>query len=98
MEEYLDQNLEIMLELASLQEKSRNDEDEKLRMSKALLCKKEFQNLSEDVDPEVYIKHAFKCTQALEKVAKNLSPGASRELLSGTFTPRNLKTKAEALS
>ena len=58
MEEYLDQNLEIMLELASLQEKSRNDEDEKLRMSKALLCKKEFQNLSEDVDPKVYIKHA----------------------------------------
>ena len=70
MEEYLDQNLEIMLELATLQEKSRNDEDEKLWMSKALLCKKEFQSLSEDVDPEVYIKHAFKCTGCTSKELK----------------------------
>ena len=63
-------------------------------MSKALLAKKEYLNLKEDVDPEVFIEHAFKCTQALGKVAKNLSPGSNRELLSGTFTPKDLKTKS----
>ena len=39
IEEHLNRNLEIMMELATLQEKSRTDEEEKLRMSKALLCK-----------------------------------------------------------
>ena len=81
------------MELATLQEKSRTDKEEKLRMSKALLCKKEFLSLSEEVDPEVYIKHAFRCTQALGALAKSLSPGASRELLAGTFTPRSKTTK-----
>ena len=66
------------MELAALQEKSRTDEEEKLRMSKALLCKKEFLSLSEEVDPEVYIKHAFRCTSALGALAKSLSPGAAR--------------------
>ena len=63
-------------------------------MSKALLAKKDYQNLRDDVDQEVFIEHAFKCTQVLGKVAKNLSPGSNRELLCGTFTPKDLKTKS----
>ena len=42
--------------------------------------------------PEEYIKHAFRCTSALGALAKSLSPGAARELLAGTFTPRSKTT------
>ena len=67
LEEHVDQNLELMLELATLKEKSKHDDSEKLKLSKALLAKKQYLNLNEDVCPEVFLDHAFKCTQALEK-------------------------------
>ena len=59
-------------------------------MSKDLLAKKDYQNLRDDVDQEVFIEHAFKCTQVLGKVAKNLDPGSNRELLCGKFTTKDL--------
>ena len=74
LEEHVDQNLELMLQLAALKEKSKHDDSEKLKLSKALLAKKQYLNLNEDVCPEVFLDHAFKCTQALEEVAKTLSP------------------------
>ena len=91
LEEHVDQNLELMLELATLKEKSKYDDSEKLKLSKALLAKKEYLNLNEDGCAEVFLDHAFKCTQALKEVAETLSPNSTKELLSGTFTPKDLK-------
>ena len=89
IEEHLNRNVEIMWELARYQEKSRTDEEEKLRMSRALLCKKEFLSLAEECNAEEYISTAHKCTTALGELSKTLSPGAARELLAGTFTPKS---------
>ena len=65
IEEHLNRNVDILMELATLQEKSCTDDEEKLRMSKALHCKKEFLGLKEECDAEVYITHAYRCTTAL---------------------------------
>ena len=60
-----------------------------MKKRSALLCKKEFLSLAEECDAEEYISHAHNCTTALGELAKTLSPGAARELLGGTFTPKS---------
>ena len=70
IEEHVNRNIDIMWELARYQEKSRTDEEEKLRLSRALLCKKEFLSLAEECNAEEcnaedYISAAHRCTTAL---------------------------------
>ena len=89
IEEHVNRNIDIMWELARYQEKSRTDEEEKLRLSRALLCKKEFLSLAKECNAEDYISAAHRCTTALGELSKMLSPGAARDLLAGTFTPNN---------
>ena len=80
-----------------MKEKSKHDDSEKLKLSKALLAKKKYVELKDDVCPEIFLDHAFECTQALKEVAKTLSPNSNRELLGGTFTPKGLNTKSYSI-
>ena len=69
------------------------DEEEKLRLSRALLCKKELLSLEEDCTAEDYISAAYRCTVVLGELSKMLSPGSARNMLAGTFTPNKLNTE-----
>ena len=93
IEEQVTRNIDIMWELARYQKKSRTDKEEKLRLSRALLCKKELLSLEEDCTAEDYISAAYRCTVALGELSKMLSPGSARDMLAGTFTPNKPSTK-----
>ena len=82
-----------MWELARYKKKSMTDEEEKLRLSRALLCKKELMSLEEDCTAEDYIEAAYRCTVALGELSKMLSPGSARNMLAGTFTLNKPSTK-----
>ena len=49
LEEHAEQNLELLLQLATLKEKSKHDDSEKLKLSKALLAKQKYVELKDDV-------------------------------------------------
>ena len=69
-----------------------------MKLSKALLAKKKYVELKDDVCPEVFLDHAYEATQALKEVARELSPNSNRELLGGTFTPKGVNTRAYSIT
>ena len=87
-EEHAEQNIELLLQLATLREKSKDDDSTKLKLSKALLAKKRYVALKEDVSPEVFLDRAYEATEALKAVAAEMSPNSNRELMGATFTKR----------
>ena len=97
LEEHAEQNIELLLQLASLREKSKEDDTQKLKLSKALLAKKRYVALKDDVSPEVFLDRAFEATEALKAVASEMSPNSNRELLSATFTPKGVNLRAYSI-
>ena len=93
MEEQVTHNIDTMWELARLKKKSLTDDEEKLRLSRALLCKKQLMSLEENCTAEDYIEAAYRCTVALGELSQMLSPGSARNMLAGTFTPNRLNTE-----
>ena len=53
-----------------------------LKLSKALLAKKRYVALKDDVSPEVFLDRAFEATEALKEVVSEMSPNSNREPLS----------------
>ena len=60
MEEQVTRNIDTMWELARYKKKSLTDDEEKLRLSRALLCKKELMSLEENctADDYIYFKYS----------------------------------------
>ena len=97
LEEHAEHHIELLLQLASLREKSQEDDTQKLRLSKALHAKKRYVALKDDCSPEVYLYRAFEATEALKEMASEMSPNSYRELLSATFTPKGKNLRAYSI-
>ena len=93
MEEQISHNIDTMWELNRLKKKSLTDDEEKLRLSRALLCKKQLMNLEENCTAEQYIEAAYRCTEALGDLSQMIIPGLTRNMLASTFTPKSLNTE-----
>ena len=95
LEEHAEHHIELLLQLASLREKSQEDDTQKLRLSKALHAKKRYVALKEDCSPEVFLDRAFEAAEALKILARELSP--NQELLSATFAQKGKTLKAYSI-
>ena len=71
-EEHAEQNIKLLLQLATLREKSKDDDSTKLKLSKGVLAKKRYVALKEDVSPEVFLDRAYEATEALKAVAAEI--------------------------
>ena len=97
LEEHAEQNIKLLLQLATLREKSKDDDSTKLKLAKALLAKKRYVALKEDVSPEVFLDRAYEATEALKAVAAEMSPNSNRKLISASFTPKGGNLKAYSI-
>ena len=70
--EHAEQNIKLLLQLATLREKSKDDDSTKLKLSKGVLAKKRYVALKEDVSPEVFLDRAYEATEALKAVAAEI--------------------------
>ena len=90
MEEQISHN--TMWELNRLKKKSLTDDEEKLRLSRALICKRQLMDLEENCTAELYIEAAHRCTEAMGELSQVISPESTRSMLASTFTPKSLNT------
>ena len=59
LEEHTETHLDLLLKIASLQEKGLQDETQNLELMKALTAKKMYEALQEDCSPERFPGRAF---------------------------------------
>ena len=94
LEEHTETHLDLLLKIASLQEKGLQDETQNLELMKALTAKKMYEALQENCSPERFLNRVFEAAEALKLFAEKLSPKSNNDLLSATFTPRRTTLKS----
>ena len=70
--EYADSNLDLLIKLNELKEKSRRDNSHSLELMKALECKRRYENLRDDCKEEQFIDIAHETAISIKNVAKGL--------------------------
>ena len=93
MEEQISMNIDNLWELKRLQRKALSDEDEKTRLRRALVCRRQLMDLEEACEAEHFLELAHRCTSAMDDLADVTSPETRRTMLSNTFMTRTLDTK-----
>ena len=74
MEEQISLNIDNLWELNRLKKKVLTDDEEKLRLSRALICKRQLMDLEENCTAELYIEVAHRCTEAMGELSQVISP------------------------
>ena len=92
MEEQISLNIDNLWELNRLKKKSLTDDEEKIRLRRALICRRQLMDLEENCQAELYIDLAHRCTQAMDELSQVTSPESRRAMLVNTFTPKTLNT------
>ena len=93
LNEYAETNLDLLLKISALKEKSMQDETQSLELMRALTAKRKYESLKEDCSPEKFIEHAHEAAMAIKQVAEKLSPASNNSLMCAAFTPRRTKLK-----
>ena len=88
LSEYAESNLDLLLKILALKEKSMRDETQSLELMRALTAKRRYKSLKEDCSPEKFIESAHEAAMAIKKVAEKLSPASNNSLMCASFTPR----------
>ena len=81
LSEYADSNMDLLLKISELKEKSVRDESQSLELMRALTCKRKYESLKDDCSAEQFIESAHETAMAIKTVADKLSPASSNALM-----------------